>query len=216
MRDTGDAHPLLAVLQAAAAGRFPPADGWVDFLPPLTGGLSAVVSMTGHAFVATHAGAAGFADLGLDGYGGAVQPAVLQRLAGCHGDIGVLDVLLVHHGRGGGSHRLRPRLDLDGHPRVRHARALRSDVEVYADDRALLTLAVGLAGRTELSIEAFGGSTAHPNGRHVIADGLGLVPAGVPVFAAVAPGNARSLRAFLAAGFTALGSEVIIRPEAVP
>jgi hypothetical protein len=41
---------------------------------------------------------------------------------------------------------------------------------------------------------------------------LRLVPAGEPVFAAVAPGNACSLRAFLAAGFTPVGSEVIIQP----
>ena len=32
-------------------------------------------------------------------------------------------------------------------------------------------------------------------------DALSLVPAGEPVFAAVSPGNARSLRAFLAVGF---------------
>jgi hypothetical protein len=46
-------------------------------------------------------------------------------------------------------------------------------------------------------------------GRGLIGDALRLVPAGEPVFAAVAPGNARSLRAFLAAGFTPLGSEVL-------
>jgi hypothetical protein len=33
-----------------------------------------------------------------------------------------------------------------------------------------------------------------------------------PVFAAVSPGNARSLRAFLAAGFVPLGSEALIEP----
>ncbi|RIQ11374.1 hypothetical protein DY240_28965 [Jiangella rhizosphaerae] len=41
---------------------------------------------------------------------------------------------------------------------------------------------------------------------------LRLVPAGEPVFAAVTPGNARSLRAFLACGFTPVGSEVLLRP----
>jgi hypothetical protein len=39
-----------------------------------------------------------------------------------------------------------------------------------------------------------------------------LLPAGEPLFAAVSPGNARSLRAFLAVGFTPVASEVIITP----
>jgi hypothetical protein len=38
------------------------------------------------------------------------------------------------------------------------------------------------------------------------------VPAGEPPFAAVAPGDAASLRALLAAGFTPIGSVLLIRP----
>jgi RimJ/RimL family protein N-acetyltransferase len=38
------------------------------------------------------------------------------------------------------------------------------------------------------------------------------VPRGTTVFAAVAPGNVRSLRMFLRHGFTPIGSEVVIRP----
>lgn len=49
-------------------------------------------------------------------------------------------------------------------------------------------------------------------GRSLLADALTLVPSGEPVFAAVTPGNARSLRAFLACGFVPLGSEVLLRP----
>lgn len=73
-----------------------------------------------------------------------------------------------------------------------------------------MTVAVGLAGRTEISVEV---STAarKGTGRALIGEALRLVPAGEPVFAAVAPGNARSLRAFVAEGFTPLGSEVIIQ-----
>jgi L-amino acid N-acyltransferase YncA len=37
-----------------------------------------------------------------------------------------------------------------------------------------------------------------------------LVPAREPVFAAVSPGNARSFRVFIAAGFRTIGSEVLI------
>jgi hypothetical protein len=106
------------------------------------------------------------------------------------------------------------RLDAEDHPRVRHARDLRTDVRVHGDARGLVTLANGLAGRRELSIElADPANASRGRGRSLLRDALALVPAGEPVFAAVSPGNARSLRAFLAAGFTPLGSEVILRPQ---
>jgi len=224
-------HPLLSVLLAAADGVFPPVDGRAVFVPALYGGvrthetqhggvhvdegpasdLQAVVSFTGHAIVATDLPAAAFADLGLDGFGRALQPAVLQRLAGPGGQVGVIDVTLVAAGLGGGS--LASRDDLDEHPRVRLARALRGDVRVHGDDRGLVTLARGLAGRTELSVET---STQQGQGvgRSLILEALRLAPEGEPVFAAVAPGNARSLRAFLALGFQPLGSEVLIQRSA--
>ncbi len=39
---------------------------------------------------------------------------------------------------------------------------------------------------------------------------LGLLPAGTPVFAQVAPGNSVSLRATLAAGYAPVGGEVLL------
>ena len=49
-------------------------------------------------------------------------------------------------------------------------------------------------------------------GRSLLADVRGLVGAGEPLLAAVAPGNAASLRALLAAGFVPLGSVQLVRP----
>jgi hypothetical protein len=46
----------------------------------------------------------------------------------------------------------------------------------------------------------------------LLGDALALVPAGEPVFAAVAAGNARPLRAFLALGFVPIGCEVLFTP----
>jgi hypothetical protein len=46
-------------------------------------------------------------------------------------------------------------------------------------------------------------------------DALGLIPPEEHVFAAVSPGNARSLRALLSVGFVPIGSEVILRPGRV-
>lgn len=219
-------HPLLDALLAAAAGSFPPVDGRITHLPPLDDGLEAIVSFTGHSFVASRLSADDLADLEPDGFGSVLHPSVLLRMAGERGDIavGVVDVTLVAPGTGGTgigggemAGGMEARADLHDHPRVRHARSLRSDVEVFGDDSGLVTIARGLAGRREMSIELFDTSTSRGEGRRLIESTLGIVGAGGPVFAGVSPGNARSLRAFLACGFTPIGSEVIIKPgRAVP
>ena len=85
---------------------------------------------------------------------------------------------------------------------------------VLGDARGLVTLADGLAGRTELSVEAVEHRQGTGAGSQLITEGLRMVSAGEPVFAAVSPGNARSLRAFLAAGFVPIGSEVVIQTAA--
>ncbi|WP_051817833.1 hypothetical protein [Kitasatospora sp. NRRL B-11411] len=209
---TGAPHPLLAYFLAAADGRFPPADGRVTVLPPLPGGLECSVAFTGHAVVATALDARRVAAAGADGYGGSLAPGFLLHLAGPGGWIGVTDATLTARATGGPP-RLPIRTDQDDHPRVRFARDQRADVTVHGDERGLVTLAHGLAGRHELSIELH---DTHPegrgHGRSLLRDALTLLPAGTPVFAAVAPGNARSLRAFLACGFTPVGSEVVLRP----
>ncbi|MFI9624533.1 hypothetical protein [Streptomyces sp. NPDC052042] len=208
-----ESHPLLGMFLNAADGRFPPADGRLTVLPPLPGGLECSVAFTGHAVIATALSASDVRAQGPDGYGASMAPDFLRYLAGRDGWIDSVDAILVARGTPA-PHRLHERLDVDDHPRVRHARALRTDVRVYGDGRGLVTLADGLAGRHEMSVELnrpdSGGAGL---GRSLLRDALTLVPAGEPVFAAVAPGNARSLRAFLAAGYRPLGSEVIIRPN---
>jgi hypothetical protein len=208
--DAKTAHPLLVHLLDAAEGRFPPVDGACTVLPPLPGGLACSVAFTGHALVATAHPVEAVLAHGADGFGGSVAPDFLRWLAGPTGWIDVIDATLVARGTGGPG--LPPRSDAGEHPRVQHASSLRRDVRVYGDERGLVTLAVGLAGRTEIGIEAAPEGQGRGWGRSLLRDALGLVPAGQPVFAGVSPGNARSLRAFLAVGFVPLGSEVTIRP----
>jgi len=208
----GEPHPLLTMFRAAAEGRFPPVDGRVTVLPPVPRGLACSVAFTGHAVVATALPPGEVRSRAVDGYGASLAPDFLRYLAGRDGRIGTLDVLLVAYGAPAPA-CLPERGGADDHPRVRHARELRDDVRVYGDARGLVTLADGLAGRLELSIELTrpdrGGRGL---GRSLLSDALTLVPASEPVFAAVAPGNARSLRSFLSAGFVPLASEVIINP----
>ena len=204
-------HPLLAHFLNAAAGVFPPVDGGVTVLPPLGRGLECSVGFTGHAFVATALSRDEVLAAGPDGFGGSLSPDFQRFLAGPDGWIDCIDVTLFALGVGGPA-ALPERDDLDEHYRVRHARAIREDVHVYGDAHGFVTLAAGLAGRRELSVEIDESRQGTGLGRELLHQALTLVPAGEPVFAGVAPGNARSLRAFLATGFTPIGSEVILRP----
>lgn len=201
-------HPLRAILHAAAGGRHLPVDGSVTFVPELGDGMRAVVALTGHAVVATGQDPATLADLSLDGFGSALAPAALLRIADGR-TIGSNDVILVGRGYGGRS-TLGPTDRWDDHPRVRYARSLRTDVRVHGDEAGFFTLADGLAGRRELGIELADPGTRPGLGRALLREALRAVEPGSWLFAAVAPGNARSLRAFLAAGFTPIGSEVIL------
>jgi hypothetical protein len=201
-------HPLLDVMLNAARGAFPPVDGAVTFLPGLPGGNRAIVALTGHAFIAADLDASDFDGIELDGFGAALAPAAVLRVAG-DGRIGVNDVTLVAPGTGRGT-SAPTTTAWDDHPRVRYARQLRSNVVVRGDDRGFVTLSEGLAGRTEMSIELADPASSAGLGRRLILDAVGGVPEGEYVFAAVSPGNARSLRSFLAAGFVPIGSEVII------
>jgi GNAT superfamily N-acetyltransferase len=179
--------------------------------PALGRGLEAVIGFTGHGVVATALSASLVLERAVDAFGGCFEPPFLCWLAGPSGELGSIDVTLVARGRGKG--RLPRRTDRGDHPRVQRALRLRTDVEVYGDERGLVTLASGIAGRRELSIELTSESQGRGLGRALLEDALGLVPAGEPVFAAVAPGNARSLRAFLSLGFTPLGCELILSPH---
>jgi hypothetical protein len=210
MSPDAEAHPLLAVLVDAAANRFPPADGVVERFAPDTHRTHAVVELTGHSYVLTDRDLAGAPGAPLHGYGGCTHPDVLRWLAGPHGSVGSLDVVLVARGRAGAG--LATRSDLEDHPRVRRAREHRREVRVLGDDRGLVTIGIGLAGRTELSVELTGGRR-RGDGRALISAGLTCVPPGSLVFAQVAPGNASSLRAFLACGFVPIGGEVLIHPR---
>lgn len=202
------AHPLLPVLERAADGHHPPVDGGVTLLPELPDGNRAIVALTGHAFVCSPLSADDLADLGLDGFGAALDPTAILRVAE-GGAIGVNDAILVARGIGGGTD-VATTGQWDGHHRVDHARRLRRDVVVFGDERGFFTIAGGLAGRTELSIEVARPGEDPGLGRWLLDQARRAVEPGSRLFAAVSPGNARSLRSFLAAGFTPLGSEVII------
>lgn len=178
--------------------------------PPLVGGHEAIVCFTGHAVIATRLTLDELGEPPPDGYGSALHPRI-QLLMANGGVVGVNDVTLVSPGIGGRS-ELTTTEQWNDHPRVAHARALRSDVVVYGDDTGFITIGDGLAGRKEMSIDVIEGLHDSGAGRRLIHGARQMTPPGSHLFAAVSPGNARSLRAFLSQGFTPIASEVVITP----
>ena len=215
---TGE-HPLAGLITAAAAGQFPDPDGGWERAPPWRPGLEAIFSFTAHAVfaVAPDISDQRIASLGADGFGGAHDPRLIAALAGPAGWIDSLDMLLAGRGAGrpGAPPRLVDRPDLAAHPRARFAARIRDEPRVlgYPDHSrsALVTVSRGIAGLTELSFEIEAARRGQGGGARLAADALGVLPEGQLALAAVAPGNAASVRALLSAGFVPLGSFQLFR-----
>jgi hypothetical protein len=212
-------HPLAGLITAAAAGRYPAADGSWRRVPPWRPGVEAIVAFTGHAVLAVAPDIPDrrLVSLGVDGFGGANDPRLITALAGSGGWIDCLDMLMA--GRGDGHPDVPPRLagrpDLAAHPRAAFATRIRDQPRVlgYADPgrTALAVISRGIAGLTELSFELEDGHRGHGGGTRLVRDALTAIPSGQLVLAAVAPGNAASVRALLSAGFVPLGSVQLFR-----
>jgi RimJ/RimL family protein N-acetyltransferase len=67
----------------------------------------------------------------------------------------------------------------------------------------------GLCERVEVGIEVEPAHRGRGLGRQLAAAALALVPPEEPLFAQVTPGNTASVRAFLAAGYRPICSEVL-------
>jgi hypothetical protein len=218
LRSLAAVHPVGRLLREAADGRFPPVDGGWHRVPQWRLGLSAVLAFTGHAVFAVddRVSADTLAALGADGFGGATDPRLVTTVAGPNGWIDSLDLVLIASGTAGRT-QLVPRPDLSSHARARFASDIRDEVEVWAaapgtgKDGAVVTLSRGMGGLAEISIELPAELQGRGVGRALIADARRAVPAGAALVAAVAPGNAASVRAFLAAGFRPVGSVQLFR-----
>ena len=203
---------LADLLAAAAAGTYPAPDGRVEVISSPPGLADAVVAFTAHTVVAADVDAdAVAAQLPVESLSAPLQPRFLSWLAGqLSTDAGSLDVVLVA-GRARAAGVELVELDEADHPRLRRAHRYRGDVRIYAPPSggALVILGRGLARRYEVSIEVDRARRGEGLGRSLAQAARGLVPRGVPLFAQVAPGNAASLRAFLAAGYRPIGAEVL-------
>ena len=139
---------------------------------------------------------------------------MVAALAGQDGWIDSLDALLVARGTGTGG-PLVERPDLRAHPRVAFSAAVRGDLRVLGSPdparSAVAVLGTGVGGLTELSVELEPDRRGSGEGVALAAAALAQVPTGELVVAAVAPGNAASLRTLLRAGFSPVASMQLFR-----
>jgi GNAT superfamily N-acetyltransferase len=103
-------------------------------------------------------------------------------------------------------------VDDSDHPRVRRARRYRRDVRIWLADGGLVTIGRGLGGRWEASVEVEPGQRGRGLGRALAKAARHLAPDGRPLWAQITPGNAASVRAFLAAGYLPVAQEALLVP----
>jgi hypothetical protein len=120
---------------------------------------------------------------------------------------GALDVVLMAPPQSGPPPLALDPLVVAEHPRVARAHLFRTEVHAWATT----VVGRGLGGRWEAAVEVHEYARNKGHGRALAAAARHLVPEpGRPVWAQIAPGNASSLRAFLAAGYVPVGSEVLL------
>lgn len=205
-------NSLTAVLAAAAAGRYPPPDGTITIVPQPAARDAGVIGFTAHAVIFTDADPGWVRrQLPPGDLAAPLAPAFLQALCQFSGrrahSIDMLCVATPLPGPPPGG--LVPYHD-PAHPRIARALQYRDDVRCWRADGGVVLLGRGVARRWEASIEVDPGHRGRGRGRELAAAARRLVPAGAPVWAQIAPGNAASVRAFLAAGYLPVGAEALL------
>jgi RimJ/RimL family protein N-acetyltransferase len=207
------AHPLRVLLEDAARGVFPSPDGCVDVVPSPGVLTDAVVGMTGHFMIAADIDpAVVHARIPEGDFSVPMSSATLVWLAEMlHSRPTTFDALLVQFGTGAGAPDWLHEVDGDDHPRVERASRYRADSRVWVadDDDAVLVIGRGVCDRWEMGFEVAPDARKRGRGRAVARAATALVPAGEPLWAQIASGNAASLRAVAAAGFVPVGAEVL-------
>ena len=209
MGDAPGREALAALLRDVASGWFPPADGGVTIVPQPGARDAGVLGFTAHAVIFIDADPAWVsAQLPPGDLAGPLSPAFLQALCvhsnrRAHG----IDMLCVASPLPGP-----PRLTLAEdpglvHPSLERALRYRDDVRAWRADGGVVMIGRGIASRWEVSVEVDPDRRGAGLGRALAEAARHLVPGGSPLWAQIAPANAASVRAFLAAGFAPVGAE---------
>lgn len=203
---------LGQILTDAAAGRFPPPDGGITLLRQPSQRDAGVIAFTAHAVIFTDADHDWVREQLPPGeLAGPVSAAFLHALATATGrKAGSLDLLCAAQSLDGP-----PPIEMTPEPESTHSRMLRAlnyrdEVRAWRADGGIVLLGRGVAGRLETAIEVDETRRGQGLGRRLALAARHLLPAGTVLWAQVAPGNAASVRAFLAAGYVPIGAEVLL------
>jgi GNAT superfamily N-acetyltransferase len=208
---------LAELLARAAAGEFPPADGTVDVLPQPSGRDAGVISLTGYAVIFADTDAAWVtAQLPVGDLSGPLTGSFLHTLGqrlGRH--TRSVDMLTCAAPLTGPPPRDLGLTELTssagaGHPRISRALRYRDEVRAWQALGGVLMLGRGVAGRFEVAVEVDPAYRGRGLGARLASAARHLVPDGAPLWAQIAPANAASVRAFLAAGFLPIGAEALL------
>ena len=205
---------LRSILDAVARGEFPPADGRTTVVPQPSPRTAGVLAFTAHSVVFTDEDPAWVHEalraVDCDALAAPMNPRFLAALAERTGRTSeTVDAVLVGGPLPGEPPLALKEIEDARHPRVVYARGRRDDVRAWTAEGGVLVTGRGVAGRLEVSVEVDDGVRHKGLGRLLVTAARHL-SAGEPLWAQVAPGNARSMRAFQAAGFRPVGAELLL------
>jgi GNAT superfamily N-acetyltransferase len=209
---------LADILRGIERGVFPAPDLGITVVPAPSPREACVVALTGHIVIAADVDPAWVAERIPPGdLSAPTNPPFLSALEEFTGRrVNAIDAMLLAPALTDPAERTLATVGLTeltdhAHPRVERAWRYRDDVRVYGDEHGGLVLTGrGLAGRLECALEVPEGFRGHGVGRRLARAALALVPSGTHIWAQVTPGNAASLRTFLAAGYKPVGSEALL------
>ncbi|MFF4212752.1 GNAT family N-acetyltransferase [Streptomyces sp. NPDC001796] len=207
------AETLRGILDAAARGVFPPPDGRTTVVPQPSRRDAGVVAFTAHSVVFTDEDPRWVRETlrrtDCDPLAATMNARFLATLMERTGrGAETVDALLVGAPLPGEPSLALQEIGEPDHPRVGYARRRRDDVRAWAADGGVLVLGRGVAGRLEVSVEVDEGVRQRGLGRRLA--GAARQLAAEPVWAQISPGNARSVRAFQAAGYLPVGAEALL------
>jgi GNAT superfamily N-acetyltransferase len=203
---------LADLLSDVAGGRYPPPDGSVTILPQPSPRHAGVIAFTAHSVVFVDLDPAWVrGQLPPGDLSGPLLPPFLQAVCRATGRrANSTDLLCVATSRPGPpAIMLTPTMPA-GHPRSARALRYRDDVRAWETPGGVVSIGCGVAGRWEVALEVEPGYRGKGLGRELAVAARRLVPEGTPLWAQIAPGNAASVRAFLAAGFRPVGAEALL------
>ncbi|GGQ48537.1 GNAT family N-acetyltransferase [Streptomyces mutabilis] len=205
---------LRDILEAAARGVFPAADGGTTVVRQHGDRDAGVIAFTAHSVVFTDEEEGWVREtlgaLRCDPLAATLNFGFLAALAARTGRAtDTIDVLLTGAPLPGRPGVALTEVPDPAHPRVVSAGRRRDGVRVWTADGGVLVLGRGVAGRLEVAVEVAEGVRHRGLGRRLVAAARHLA-GGETVWAQVAAGNARSLRAFQAAGYRPVGAEALL------